>query len=82
MLSKIKLKATRVLVENDMKRIYGGGAYVGGDGICAWSPYDNPAGGISGCTKSATRAEAGAGPNGWWCCNCTEAKTACGSLLS
>lgn len=80
-LSKIKLNASKVLDDQEMKLVLGGyGSYadVGGDGVCAWGPANKPYDtAIAGCTNSASRAESEAGETGWWCCNCSEAISAC-----
>ena len=77
-LSKIRLNASKVLDDLEMKLVLGGYGDIGGDGVCAWGPYNNPYdSSIVGCTNSASRAESGAGPTGWWCCNCSEAISAC-----
>ena len=80
-LSKIKLNAPTVLNDQEMKLVLGGSAYSGGDGICAWTPYDRPDLPIVGCSNSASRAEEGAGTKGWWCCNCNAAIAHCASKL-
>ena len=74
-LSKIKLNASKELNDQEMKLVLEGYGSVGGDGVCAWGPYNNPSSSaIAGCTNSATRAEEGAGETGWWCCNCNAAE--------
>ena len=74
-LSKLSLKTTgKVLSNREMKVIAGG--YSGAQ-VCAYSEHWSIL--AVQCEPSATAAgaEANAGEDGWWCCNCEAAKEVC-----